>query len=225
MWLSQARPTPRCSPASRPPTRTPSSSSCARRRALRARPTAARRSSSRRTTSTTNGSRPPPPACRLAATGGYSLLDKMGVTSSEFQQSVTYKRAIEGELAKHHRRAQGRQDGIRAAGHPGKDRVRLQEDRPDRIRLRRDRGRRRPSRRNRSRRSSTSPPRRSTGMKPADVAVVDSDGKVLSAVGAGPTGGTDTQASDYEQRAGLPSRPCSTGSSAPATRPSSSPPT
>ena len=32
-------------------------------------------------------------------TAGYSLLDKMGVTSSEFQQNVTYKRAIEGELA------------------------------------------------------------------------------------------------------------------------------
>ena len=32
--------------------------------------------------------------------GGYSLLDQMGVTSSEFQQNVTYKRAIEGELAK-----------------------------------------------------------------------------------------------------------------------------
>ena len=31
--------------------------------------------------------------------GGYALLDAMGVTASEFQQSVTYKRAIEGELA------------------------------------------------------------------------------------------------------------------------------
>src|SRR5690606_39287703 len=30
---------------------------------------------------------------------GYSLLDDMGVTTSEFQQSVAYKRAIEGELA------------------------------------------------------------------------------------------------------------------------------
>ena len=32
--------------------------------------------------------------------GGYSLLDSMGVTASQFQQDVTYKRAIEGELAK-----------------------------------------------------------------------------------------------------------------------------
>lgn len=30
--------------------------------------------------------------------GGYGLLDDMGVTSSDFQQSVTYKRALEGEL-------------------------------------------------------------------------------------------------------------------------------
>ncbi|WP_258935118.1 flagellar basal-body MS-ring/collar protein FliF [Nesterenkonia pannonica] len=31
--------------------------------------------------------------------GGYGLLDDMGVTSSDFQQSVTYTRAVEGELA------------------------------------------------------------------------------------------------------------------------------
>ena len=30
---------------------------------------------------------------------GYSLLDNMGVTTSQFQQDVTYKRAMEGELA------------------------------------------------------------------------------------------------------------------------------
>jgi flagellar M-ring protein FliF len=35
-----------------------------------------------------------------SSTTGYSLLDNMGVTASEFQQNVTYKRAIEGELAK-----------------------------------------------------------------------------------------------------------------------------
>ncbi|MCY7288077.1 MAG: flagellar M-ring protein FliF, partial [Cryobacterium sp.] len=34
-----------------------------------------------------------------SSTSGYGLLDTMGVTSSEFQQSVTYKRALEGELA------------------------------------------------------------------------------------------------------------------------------
>jgi len=30
---------------------------------------------------------------------GYALLDQMGVTASDFQQSVTYQRALEGELA------------------------------------------------------------------------------------------------------------------------------
>ncbi|WP_413451440.1 flagellar basal-body MS-ring/collar protein FliF [Georgenia phoenicis] len=32
--------------------------------------------------------------------GGYSLLDDMGMTSSDFQQQVSYQRALEGELAK-----------------------------------------------------------------------------------------------------------------------------
>ncbi len=34
------------------------------------------------------------------STDGYSLLDDMGMTSSDFQQQVTYKRAVEGELAR-----------------------------------------------------------------------------------------------------------------------------
>lgn len=46
-----------------------------------------------------------------SSNGGYSLLDKMGVTASEFQQNVTYKRAIEGELAK----TIGSIDGISSA--------------------------------------------------------------------------------------------------------------
>jgi flagellar M-ring protein FliF len=32
--------------------------------------------------------------------GGYSLLDQQGVTASQFQQQITYQRALEGELAK-----------------------------------------------------------------------------------------------------------------------------
>lgn len=32
--------------------------------------------------------------------GGYALLDKQGVTASQFQQQITYQRALEGELAK-----------------------------------------------------------------------------------------------------------------------------
>jgi len=42
---------------------------------------------------------------------GYSLLDGMSMTSSEFQQQVTYQRALEGELA----RTIGAMDGVSAA--------------------------------------------------------------------------------------------------------------
>src|SRR5829696_4847502 len=31
---------------------------------------------------------------------GYALLDEQGITTSEFQQQVTYQRALEGELSK-----------------------------------------------------------------------------------------------------------------------------
>jgi flagellar M-ring protein FliF len=55
---------------------------------------------------------------RVAAEGllansdaGYSLLDGMSMTSSEFQQQVTYQRALEGELA----RTLGAMDGVSAA--------------------------------------------------------------------------------------------------------------
>lgn len=34
------------------------------------------------------------------SSGGYSLMDKQGLTSSDFQQHVTYQRALEGELQK-----------------------------------------------------------------------------------------------------------------------------
>jgi flagellar M-ring protein FliF len=44
-------------------------------------------------------------------TGGYSLLDKQGVTASQFQQEVAYQRAMEGELAK----TIGAIDGVDAA--------------------------------------------------------------------------------------------------------------
>jgi flagellar M-ring protein FliF len=42
---------------------------------------------------------------------GYSLLDDMGMTTSDFQQHVTYQRALEGELA----RTIEAMDGVRAA--------------------------------------------------------------------------------------------------------------
>lgn len=45
------------------------------------------------------------------ADGGYSLLDNQSLSTSDFQQQVTYKRAMEGELSK----TLGAMDGVNAA--------------------------------------------------------------------------------------------------------------
>ncbi|SDO54088.1 flagellar M-ring protein FliF [Microbacterium sp. ru370.1] len=131
--------------------------------------------------------------------GGYTLLDKMGVTASEFQQSVTYKRAIEGELA----RTIGAMSGVTAASvqlaipeqsvfvaeerHPTASVFvktqgggSLADDQVAAI----------------VHLTSASIP----GMTPEDVAVTDQSGKVLAAVGTGLTGSANTQATEYEAK-------------------------
>ena len=45
---------------------------------------------------------------------GYALLDEQGITTSEFQQQVTYQRALEGELSKTLESLDGVQPGHRA---------------------------------------------------------------------------------------------------------------
>ncbi len=145
---------------------------------------------------------------KLAAAGlpanadgaGYSLLDDMGMTASEFQQEVTYQRALEGELAK----TIGALAGVEAAT------VKLAIP-EDSVFV-----------------SQTADPTASVfvrtkagtslgaeqvqaivhlvsagieGMKPADVAVVDSSGAVLSTVGAeGGVGLSGQQTAEYESR-------------------------
>lgn len=131
--------------------------------------------------------------------GGYTLLDEMGMTSSEFQQQVTYQRALEGELAK----TIGALNGVEAAT----VRLALPEES---VFV-----------------SETADPTASVfvktrpgsslgndqvqaivnlvsagieGMQPTDVAVIDAEGTVLSAVGAGATGLNEGRTSDYEQR-------------------------
>lgn len=132
---------------------------------------------------------------------GYSLLDNMGVTSSEFQQGITYKRALEGELAS----TIQAMDGVRTAS------VKLAipeqtvfvdaktnptasifiETKPG-ASLSRDQVQ--------ALVHLTSAA--VDGLKPEDVAVVDASGKLLSAVGVGATGGADQQTLDYEARIG-----------------------
>ena len=134
-----------------------------------------------------------------SSTGGYSLLDTMGVTSSEFQQSVTYKRALEGELAKTIQSL----DGVRTASVQlaiPEDSVFISEknDPTASVFVETRNG---VSLSNDQVQAIVHLTSASIdGMTAADVAVVDSTGAVLSAVGVGATGGAEQQASDYENR-------------------------
>ena len=134
-----------------------------------------------------------------ASSAGYSLLDDMGVTTSEFQQSVTYKRAIEGEIAA----TISAIDGVTAASVQlaiPEESVFVSEtvDPTASVFV------------ETSGRSTLSPKQVEaivhltsaavSGMKPENVAVIDQSGQTLSAAGVGTTGGMDQQATDYEAR-------------------------
>ncbi|RKR75569.1 flagellar basal-body MS-ring/collar protein FliF [Frondihabitans australicus] len=132
-------------------------------------------------------------------TQGYALLDQMGVTASEFTQNVTYKRAIEGELAKTIEAMQGvktasvqlaipqqtvftdsKQDptaSVFVAEMPG---VTLTSSQVEAI----------------VHLTSAS----IEGMKATDVSVVDAQGNVLSTVGGGTTGSSSQQQSAYQSQ-------------------------
>jgi flagellar M-ring protein FliF len=131
--------------------------------------------------------------------GGYTLLDDLGVTTSAFQQSVTYKRAIEGELAA----TIGAMKGVRSAS------VQLalpeesvfvseQVDPTASVFVETDAGKTLTTEQVDAITHLTSAA--VEGMSAEDVAVVDADGTVLSAVGVGATGGAETRAGDYEAR-------------------------
>ena len=131
--------------------------------------------------------------------GGYALLDAMGVTASEFQQSVTYKRAIEGELASTIESIKGvrtasvklaipeqsvfvseKQDPTASVFVDTESGVTLSTDQVQAI----------------THLTAASV----DGLTPENVSVVSADGTVLSAVGTGTTGSSDQQASTYEDK-------------------------
>jgi len=128
---------------------------------------------------------------------GYTLLDDMGVTTSEFQQSVTYKRAIEGELA----RTISSLEGVSAASVqlaiPEESVFVAETADPTASVFVETRGN-----------TSIAPKQVEaivhltsaaiSGMKPEDVAVIDQAGHTLSAVGVGTRGSADQQATEYE---------------------------
>ncbi|AMB58759.1 flagellar basal-body MS-ring/collar protein FliF [Microterricola viridarii] len=134
-----------------------------------------------------------------SSSGGYSLLDKMGVTTSEFQQSVTYKRALEGELAA----TIGALTGVKTASVrlaiPQETVFAAEKEAPTAsVFIETNRGVTLGADQVQAIVHLTSAS--IEGMKSTDVAVIDSAGTVLSAVGGGPTGGAGKLASDYETR-------------------------
>jgi flagellar M-ring protein FliF len=129
--------------------------------------------------------------------GGYSLLDKMGVTSSEFQQNVTYKRAMEGELAK----TIGAMDGVQTAtvqlAIPEKTVFVAEEKDPTAsVFIATKNGAELSTDQVQAIVHLTSAA--VEGMQPTDVSVVDAKGQTLSAVGTGATGSGADQAADYD---------------------------
>lgn len=131
------------------------------------------------------------------SSGGYSLLDEMGVTSSEFQQDVTYKRAIEGELAATISEMNGVDTATVQIAVPEKTVFVDSERTPTAsVFVRPDRGKTLTADQVEAIVHLTSAA--VDGMAPTDVAVIDADGNVLSQVGVG-TKSPDSQATDYEQ--------------------------
>ena len=134
--------------------------------------------------------------------GGYSLLDDMGVTSSEFQQSVTYKRALEGELAATVSAVKGvKMASVRLAIPEETVFASQKVDPTASVFVETDNGVTLSADQVQAIVHLTSAS--IDGMKPANVAVIDSRGTVLSAVGVGATGTSDKQAGDYEDRVRL----------------------
>ncbi len=134
-----------------------------------------------------------------AGSAGYSLLDDMGVTTSEFQQSVTYKRAIEGELAA----TISALDGVSAASVQlaiPEESVFVSETVDATASVFVETAGRTTLDQKQVEAIVHLTSAAVSGMKPENVAVVDQTGRTLSTVGGGATGGLDQQASDYEAR-------------------------
>ncbi|MCU1438701.1 MAG: fliF [Naasia sp.] len=128
-------------------------------------------------------------------TSGYQLLDSMGITASEFQQDVTYKRAIEGELA----RTIGAISGVKTASVqlaiPEQSVFVEQQQEPTASVFLETSGS-----------LSTNQVQAIVhltsaavdGLDSTNVSVVDAKGNLLSVVGEGAVGNASQQASDYE---------------------------
>ncbi|GAA1109464.1 flagellar basal-body MS-ring/collar protein FliF [Arthrobacter flavus] len=133
-----------------------------------------------------------------SSTAGYSLLDDMGVTSSEFQETVTYKRALEGELAATVSALTGVKNASVRLAIPEESVFVSEAGTPTAsVFIETDSGVSLSSEQVQAVAHLTSSS--IDGMTPENVAVIDADGNVLSAVGLGATGTVNQQSSDYEE--------------------------
>ncbi|MET0302816.1 MAG: flagellar basal-body MS-ring/collar protein FliF [Microbacteriaceae bacterium] len=133
-----------------------------------------------------------------AESGGYALLDTMGVTASDFQQSVTYKRALEGELARTIRAMDGVGTASVQLAIPEKSVFVEEASDPTAsvfLETRSGAGLGSEQVEAISYLVSASVP----GLSSSDVSIVDAKGSVLSATGLG-AGGLDQRATDQEAR-------------------------
>lgn len=131
---------------------------------------------------------------------GYSLLDNLGATASDFQQTTTYRRAMEGELAKTINAMTGVQAASVKLAVPAQSVfVSTTADPTASVFVQTSRGTTLGAEQVQAivRLVSAGV----AGMKPGDVSVVDADGRVLSAIGGSPAGGSsDKQTDSYNQR-------------------------
>lgn len=132
---------------------------------------------------------------------GYTLLDEMGVTASEFQQSVTYKRAIEGELASTVSAMKGISSASVQLAIPEESVFVSEKQHPTASVFVKTQSRALDNDQVQAIVHLVSAS--VAGMRPEDVAVTDHNGNVLSAVGAGLTGSASTQASEHESKVAL----------------------
>lgn len=132
-------------------------------------------------------------------TEGYTLLDKMGVTASEFQQSVTYKRAIEGELANTIAAMTGITGASVQLAIPEESVFVAEKQNPTAsVFVKTKNGSTLGDDQVQAIVHLTSAA--VAGMRPEDVAVTDQNGKVLSAAGTGLIGSASKQATEHETK-------------------------
>ncbi|TAM68378.1 MAG: flagellar M-ring protein FliF [Microbacteriaceae bacterium] len=134
-----------------------------------------------------------------SSNSGYALLDKMGVTSSEFQQNVMYKQAMEDELAKTISAMNGiKTASVKLAIPKATVFTEMQADPTASVFIQTNAGTTLTSDQVDAIVHLTSAS--IENMKPTDVAVIDSNGETLSAVGTGTVGSSDKLTNAYEAK-------------------------